>query len=75
MAHGTADFLPMEAPDSAFAALKRLGKRVDYVIYDGAGHVFERTPVVMDFWKRRLSFLADNLDLQTDVSGAVVFFR
>jgi dipeptidyl aminopeptidase/acylaminoacyl peptidase len=73
MAHGTADFIPLQAPDAVFAALKRLGKRVEYVTYKDEGHVMERKENVIDFWKRRLDFLAENLDLRTDRSGRIIF--
>ena len=32
-----------------------------------------RPPNVLDFWRRRLDFLAEHLDLTVDSSGAVVF--
>ena len=32
-----------------------------------------QTPNVIDFWKRRLEFLAEHLDLVYDAKGAVLF--
>jgi len=60
------------ASDTTFVALQRLGKEVEYRIYEGEGHVITQKPNVLDFWKRRLDFLAEHLDLTLDDSGAVV---
>jgi dipeptidyl aminopeptidase/acylaminoacyl peptidase len=64
------DLVPVEA---IFTALERLGKPVEYRLYQGEGHVLTQTPNVIDFWKRRLDFLAEHLDLVYDAKGAVVF--
>ena len=61
------------ASDTTFVALQRLGKEVEYRIYEGEGHVITQKPNVLDFWKRRLEFLAEHLDLTLDDSGCVVF--
>jgi len=61
------------ASDATFAALKRLGKDVEYRIYENEGHVISRKPNVIDFWQRRLDFLAEYLNLATDAKGAIVF--
>jgi dipeptidyl aminopeptidase/acylaminoacyl peptidase len=61
------------ASDTTFVALQRLGKEVEYRIYEGEGHVITQTPNVLDFWKRRLDFLAEHLDLTLDGSGRIVF--
>jgi dipeptidyl aminopeptidase/acylaminoacyl peptidase len=58
------------AADMTFAALKRLGKPVEYRIYKNEGHVLSRKANVVDFWERRLSFLAENLSLTTTASGS-----
>jgi hypothetical protein len=58
------------AADMTFAALKRLGKPVEYRIYKNEGHVLSRKANVVDFWERRLSFLAENLSLITTASGS-----
>jgi dipeptidyl aminopeptidase/acylaminoacyl peptidase len=60
------------ASDTTFVALQRLGKEVEYRIYEGEGHVITQTPNVLDFWKRRLDFLAEHLDLTLDANGCVV---
>lgn len=47
--------------DATFVALRRLGKEVEYRLYEGEGHALERTPNIRDFWERRLAFLAEHL--------------
>ncbi len=59
--------------DATFAALKRLGKDVEYRIYKDEGHVLTSKPNVIDFWQRRLDFLAEHLNLTTDAKGTIVF--
>jgi dipeptidyl aminopeptidase/acylaminoacyl peptidase len=49
--------------DAIFAALQRLGKPVEYRLYGGEGHVISRAANVLDFWRRRLDFLAEHLDI------------
>lgn len=49
------------APDAIFVALQRLGKTVEYRLYENEGHVMRRTPNVIDFWKRRIEFLNEHL--------------
>ncbi|MEO8430644.1 MAG: prolyl oligopeptidase family serine peptidase [Acidobacteriota bacterium] len=61
------------ASDAIFAALQRLGKPVEYRVYQGEGHVITQTPNVLDFWRRRLDFLSENLNLAVDGKGGVVF--
>lgn len=62
---------PLGFSDSAFVALRRLGKKVEYRIYRDEGHVISRKVNVVDFWQRRLEFLAENLKLSTNASGVV----
>jgi dipeptidyl aminopeptidase/acylaminoacyl peptidase len=64
------DLVPSEA---IFAALQRLEKPVEFRLYQGEGHVITRRPNVMDFWQRRLDFLASHLNVAVDSAGAVVF--
>ena len=59
--------------DTIFEALKRLNKTVEYRVYDGEGHVLTQMPNMLDFWERRLSFLAENLDVALDAKGAAIF--
>lgn len=47
--------------DATFVALRRLGKDVEYRIYEGEGHTLLRRPNVRDFWLRRLAFLKAHL--------------
>jgi dipeptidyl aminopeptidase/acylaminoacyl peptidase len=63
----------LTAPDAIFVALQRLGKNAEYRLYEAEGHVISQRPNVLDFWNRRLDFLADNLDLVRDEKGKVVF--
>jgi dipeptidyl aminopeptidase/acylaminoacyl peptidase len=64
------NLVPSEA---IFAALERLGKPVEYRLYRGEGHVITQKDNVIDFWQRRLEFLAENLDLVVDATGSVVY--
>ena len=52
----------LSAPDATFVALRHLGKDVEYRIYEGEGHVLQRKANVIDFWNRRLTFLAEHLN-------------
>lgn len=51
------------ASDAIFVALRRLGKPVEYRIYEGESHVISRRPNVIDFWQRRIDFLDEHLDV------------
>ena len=62
------DLVPTNA---IFVALQRLGKPVEARVYQGEGHVLSRRANVHDFWKRRLEFLAEHLDLEVAPSGRV----
>jgi dipeptidyl aminopeptidase/acylaminoacyl peptidase len=42
-------------------------------IYEHEGHVLTRRANVLDFWERRLEFLAQHLDVRLDEKGAVVY--
>jgi dipeptidyl aminopeptidase/acylaminoacyl peptidase len=61
------DLAPSEA---IFTALDRLGKSVEYRVYRGESHVISRRANVIDFWTRRLAFLAEHLDLSVTADGA-----
>ncbi|HUP43696.1 MAG TPA: prolyl oligopeptidase family serine peptidase, partial [Thermoanaerobaculia bacterium] len=63
----------LAASDAIFVALRRLGKAVEYRIYEGEEHVITRKPNVIDFWQRRLEFLDQHLDLTRDERGRVIF--
>ena len=52
---------PLNASRAVFIALRRLGKEVEYRIYANEGHVMAGAANVIDFWQRRLEFLADHL--------------
>lgn len=59
------------AVDAVFAALERLDKPVEYRLYESEGHVITRAANVIDFWERRLEFLAEQLDLKPGPDGRV----
>jgi len=58
--------------DATFAALKRLHKIAEYRIYKDEGHVLANPANILDFWRRRLSFLAEHLNLAVDTQGALI---
>lgn len=64
---------PLSGPNSVFVALRRLGRSVEYRIYGGEGHVITRKANVVDFWGRRLEFLAEHLNLIYDTQGYIDF--
>jgi len=66
------DLVPSQA---IFNALERLDKAVEYRVYEGESHVITQRANVLDFWRRRLEFLADNLGLEVDEQGAVTGHR
>ena len=58
--------------DAVFVGLQRLGKRVEYRIYENEGHVISRKANVLDFWKRRIEFLDEHLDITRDDRGRLI---
>lgn len=62
------DLVPANA---IFAALERLGKKVELRLYQGESHVISRSANVRDFWERRFEFLAGNLGLEVGADGRV----
>jgi dipeptidyl aminopeptidase/acylaminoacyl peptidase len=56
-----------------FSALERLGKPVEFRLYQAEGHVLTQKPNVLDFWQRRLDFFREHLDLALDARGAILF--
>ena len=58
--------LDLAAPEAIFRAFERLEIPVEYRLYESEGHVLARRENVLDFWERRLEFLAEHLDLETD---------
>jgi len=63
----------LQPSDAIFAALERLGKKVEYRLYQGEGHVLTQRVNVRDFWERRLAFFAEHLDLVYDAGGGIVY--
>ncbi|NOT07980.1 MAG: S9 family peptidase [Gemmatimonadales bacterium] len=60
-------------PNAVFAALERLGKPVEFRLYESESHVISQKPNVRDFWLRRLEFLAKHLNVALDSLGGVLF--
>jgi prolyl oligopeptidase family protein len=58
--------------DAVFVGLQRLGKKVEYRIYENEGHVISRKANVLDFWKRRIEFLDEYLDITRDDRGRLI---
>jgi dipeptidyl aminopeptidase/acylaminoacyl peptidase len=59
--------------DAMFAALQRLDKEVEYRVYESEGHVLMAKKDILDFWQRRLDFLAEHLNVALDANGGVIF--
>lgn len=59
--------------NETFVALRRLGVDVEYLRYEGEGHAMLGFANQVDFWNRRLAFLAKHLDLVLDEHGAITF--
>lgn len=62
------DLVPSEA---IFNALERLDRHVEYRVYGGESHVITTPANVIDFWERRLAFLAEHLRLAVGDDGTV----
>lgn len=63
---------PLTGANAVFVALRRLGKPVEYRIYEGEGHGFKNPANIVDIWVRRLEFLAQSLDVAVDREGRIV---
>ena len=62
LAMGSDDFrVPQVHGDKYAANLEAAGKKVEYVIYPGEGHGFNRADNVYDFYRRVEKFFAENL--------------
>ncbi len=59
--------------DAIFEGLKRLNKVAEYRVYEGEGHVLTKSADILDFWQRRLDFLAEHLNMAVNSDGAVLF--
>lgn len=59
--------------NAIFTALERLDKPVEFRLYQAESHVISQKPNVLDFWQRRLDFLAQHLDLALDARGGIIF--
>ena len=59
---GSADVrVPQVHGDSYVSALRSAGKKVEYVVYNGEGHGYNKDENVFDFYKRLEKFFAENL--------------
>lgn len=56
-----------------FAALRDLRKKVELRIYPGEGHEIAQPRNVRDFWRRRIDFLDEHLDITRDARGHMIF--
>jgi dipeptidyl aminopeptidase/acylaminoacyl peptidase len=63
----------LQAANVTFVALRRLGKEVEYRIYHGEGHELKRPDNVLDFWRRRVSFLDEHLAISRDRYGQIIY--
>ena len=68
---GSRDVGNLVPSNAIFVALKRLGKEVEYRIYENEEHVISQKPNVIDFWNRRLEFLDEHLDITRDAKGLI----
>jgi dipeptidyl aminopeptidase/acylaminoacyl peptidase len=59
--------------NAIFTALERLGKPVEFRLYQSERHVLSQKANVRDFWERRLDFLPRHLDVALDSRGGIVF--
>jgi dipeptidyl aminopeptidase/acylaminoacyl peptidase len=69
---GGADDHSLTGALQTFSALRRLGKPVEYRLYQGERHVIQGKANVTDFLERRADFLARYLNVARDSSGTVV---
>jgi dipeptidyl aminopeptidase/acylaminoacyl peptidase len=53
--------VPQVHGDTYYSALTKAGKKVEYVVYKGEGHGFNKDENVFDFYKRLEKFFAENL--------------
>lgn len=68
---GKEDIGQLSAADAIFVGLRRLGKSVEYRLYAHEEHVITKKSNVIDFWNRRLQFLAEHLNVALDREGRV----
>jgi dipeptidyl aminopeptidase/acylaminoacyl peptidase len=62
IAMGSGDVrVPQVHGDTYYSALTKAGKKVEYVVYKGEGHGFNKDENVNDFYKRLEKFFAENL--------------
>ncbi|WP_235911405.1 S9 family peptidase [Croceibacterium soli] len=72
---GALDTIGPDGANATFVALRRLGQPVEYRVYEGEGHSLYRPASIIDFWNRRLEFLAEHLDIARDEMGRVILDR
>ena len=73
IAHGSVDTVLPRNSEELFLALKRLHKVAELRIYENEGHLIENPANAHDLWARRLSFLAEHMDLSYAKDGSILF--
>jgi dipeptidyl aminopeptidase/acylaminoacyl peptidase len=71
MGQGTSDGLFIS--NVIYGGLKRLHKEVEYRVYENEDHSISGTSNALDFWKRRLDFYDEHLDIVRDSTGRILF--
>jgi dipeptidyl aminopeptidase/acylaminoacyl peptidase len=69
---GTADLPIIGFSDAVFVGLKRLGREVTYLRYEGEGHMLERRANLIDFWGRVLAFFGKRVGYSEAGKGRAV---
>lgn len=68
---GGADQEFVSLSNEIFVGLKRLGRDVTYLRYDGEGHFLQQWANIADYWNRVLEFFGDHLmSTNTTVTGS-----
>jgi dipeptidyl aminopeptidase/acylaminoacyl peptidase len=71
MGQGTSDGLFIS--NVIYGGLKRLHKEVEYRVYENEDHSISGISNALDFWKRRLDFYDEHLDIARDPAGRMLF--
>jgi dipeptidyl aminopeptidase/acylaminoacyl peptidase len=59
--HGDLDGVPVQQAQEFFTALQRLGKRAEFVMYFGDGHVLHSSANIVDAWNRIFNWFDEYL--------------
>lgn len=60
MFHGDQDYVPIAQSEEMFSALRRAGKKTEFVRYWGEGHVLTNPANIQDAWSRIFDWLSRN---------------